>query len=310
MKQLATPEVTSAAAVPFHVSWESLLETANGSSPTANGSSPTANGSSPTVNSPEDFLRSLERPNHRGYKRYVGSPIRYAGGKSLAVGHIIQQLPRHLTRLVSPFLGGGSLETACAKELGMEVKAYDVFDILTCYWQMQLQKPVALFRRLSCWQPTLECYQQVKARLKAHWLKQRRLPPEDLAAHYYFNYNLSYGPGFLGWMSKIYNCPKRYQKLLQRVRDFSAGRFRVECAGFEESIPAHEGDFLYCDPPYYLGEDSKMFRGIYPQRNFPVHHNGFDHALKLRQTVLLVSGLSHRRSSMAVYPGSGGNPHR
>ncbi|MEY4444742.1 MAG: site-specific methyltransferase, partial [Actinomycetota bacterium] len=40
-------------------------------------------------------------------------------------------------------------------------------------------------------------------------------------------------------------------------------------------------DFLYLDPPYYLGEDSKMFRGIYPMRNIPVHHNGFKHE-KLR----------------------------
>ena len=44
-------------------------------------------------------------------------------------------------------------------------------------------------------------------------------------------------------------------------------------------MPRHMDDFLYCDPPYYLDGDSRMFRGIYPQRNFPVHHKGFDHAL-------------------------------
>ena len=47
---------------------------------------------------------------------------------------------------------------------------------------------------------------------------------------------------------------------------------------FERTIPRHRDDFLYCDPPYYLDGDSRMFRGIYPQRNFPVHHKGFDHA--------------------------------
>ena len=47
---------------------------------------------------------------------------------------------------------------------------------------------------------------------------------------------------------------------------------------FEETIPKHNGDFLYCDPPYFLEGDSKMFRGIYPQRNFPIHHKGFNHA--------------------------------
>jgi len=36
---------------------------------------------------------------------------------------------------------------------------------------------------------------------------------------------------------------------------------------------------LYLDPPYYLEQDkdNKMFKGIYPMRNIPVHHDGFDH---------------------------------
>ena len=38
-------------------------------------------------------------------------------------------------------------------------------------------------------------------------------------------------------------------------------------------------DFLFLDPPYYLGEDSKMFKGMYPNCNFAIHHNNFDHEL-------------------------------
>ena len=41
---------------------------------------------------------------------------------------------------------------------------------------------------------------------------------------------------------------------------------------------------MYCDPPYYL-EDGQTFTGMYPHRNFPVHHVGFDHA-KLRDLLL------------------------
>lgn len=47
---------------------------------------------------------------HNGYKRYLGSPLRYAGGKSLAVGHILEYLPDNLNKVVSPFIGGGSVE--------------------------------------------------------------------------------------------------------------------------------------------------------------------------------------------------------
>ena len=38
-------------------------------------------------------------------------------------------------------------------------------------------------------------------------------------------------------------------------------------------------DILYLDPPYFLTGDSKMFKGIYPMRNFPIHHNTFNHEL-------------------------------
>jgi hypothetical protein len=39
------------------------------------------------------------------YKRYLGSPLRYGGGKSLGVGNIIEFLPANITRVVSPFIG-------------------------------------------------------------------------------------------------------------------------------------------------------------------------------------------------------------
>ena len=196
----------------------------------------------------------------------------------MAVGYVIELLPDYLPRLVSPFVGGGSVETACAKELGTEVIGYDIFDILVNYWQVQLTNPQQLADVLSQWEPTKEQYTSIKETLKAHWQKEKIIEDKvHLAAHYWFNHNLSYGPGFLGWMSSIYTCPVRYQRLLEKVRNFSPGQMEVGHAGFEESIPNHQGDFLYCDPPYYLDGNSKMFRGIYPQRNFPLHHDGFQH---------------------------------
>lgn len=60
----------------------------------------------------------------------------------------------------------------------------------------------------------------------------------------------------------------------------------VGCASFEKIMPSYSEDFLYCDPPYYLNGhdktgDSKTFVGMYPHRNFPIHHVGFKHE-KLR----------------------------
>ena len=234
------------------------------------------------------FLSEL-RGDRRAYKRYIGSPLRYAGGKSLAVGHVLSQLPANVSRLVSPFLGGGSVEIACARELGMEVFAYDIFDILANYWQYQTAHPKPLYDALAKIAPTRENYARIKEELRAHWKGEKRLGKKQLAVNYYFNHNLSYGPGFLGWMSKIYEEPARYFRMLEKVRDFRPGNFRVECADFAAAIAQHPQDFLYCDPPYFLDGDSKMFRGIYPQRNFPVHHDGFPHE-KLRDILRAHAG--------------------
>lgn len=224
----------------------------------------------------DSFLVELKSPGKLDYKRYLGSPLRYAGGKSLAVGYVVERLPRYIERLVCPFIGGGSVEVACAKEIGLEVIGYDVFDILVNYWQHQLNDPAGLTALLQQFEPTRETFQTVKDRLYEHWDGLNPLPPDELAAYYYFNTQTSYGPHFLGWPSDIYLQDSRYQSLLSRVRGFSAPTLTVECASFEESIPLHLNDTLYCDPPYFLG-DGKMFTGMYPHRNFPVHHAGFDH---------------------------------
>jgi DNA adenine methylase len=224
----------------------------------------------------ERILKSL-RGHKQRYKRYTGSPLRYAGGKSWAVGYIIEHLPATLDRVVSPFIGGASLEVALAKELGISVLGFDIFDILVNYWQVQIKYPHDIYSELKNLSPDAQTYKRVKYFLKKHWQKEIVLPPVKLAAYYYFNHNLSYGPGFLGWLSSVYAKQEVYDRMIQKVRDFKVARLWVECANFPEVIEEHHQDFLYCDPPYYLGEDSTLFRGLYPQRNFPIHHDNFKH---------------------------------
>ena len=115
------------------------------------------------------FLGNLRSKGKHKYTRYNGLPLRYAGGKSLGVGHIVEHIPEGVSKLMSPFLGGGSVEIACAKELGIQVRGYDIFDILVNYWQVQLSSGDALAKRLEKWEPSKVQYAQVKERLKAHW---------------------------------------------------------------------------------------------------------------------------------------------
>tara|TARA_A100001201_G_scaffold94698_1_gene82073 strand:- start:1678 stop:2568 length:891 start_codon:yes stop_codon:yes gene_type:complete len=229
------------------------------------------------------------------------TPIRYAGGKTRAFDFISSYIPfwPRPDRIISPFMGGGSLEVRWAHEMGIEVKGFDVFNILTNYWQHQLNNPQELYDILKGLEPTKEQYDEIKDIL-LHWDKVQDLfkgwktdyydrtskPLDDVvgAAYYWYNHNLSYGPAFLGWLSSIYvEKENLYQEMIKRVRDFNVPNLSVEQASFDEVIPNYKKDLIYADPPYYMekSEDNKMFKGLYPNNNFPVHHTHFDHE-KLR----------------------------
>ena len=101
-------------------------------------------------------------------------------------------------------------------ELGISVAGYDVFDELVNFWQQILKDSNKLAKAILKWSPEKETYRIVKSELKNHWTGKKKIRSKArLAACYWYNHNLSYGQGFLGWMSKIYECPTRYAKLVE-----------------------------------------------------------------------------------------------
>ena len=58
------------------------------------------------------------------------SPLRYPGGKTRAVKHILPHIPKGIKEFCSPFFGGGSVELAVA-DRGIPVYGYDIFQPLT-----------------------------------------------------------------------------------------------------------------------------------------------------------------------------------
>ena len=238
----------------------------------------------------------------RDYKRVTTSPLRYAGGKSNAVGFILENLPAlKEKKIVSPFFGGGTFELVLSKHLGFEVIGYDIFGVLTNFWTQIINNPKDLAKALSKLVADKDNYTRNRHILLNYWEKIKpptlvyntrdKLPLTDeeqimldddpilQAAYYYYNMQLSYGPMFLGWGSSVYLKPDKYKKIIENVDNFVAGNVRVNQGSFDEVLENHKDDFLFLDPPYYLEGDSKMFKGMYPNCNFPIHHNGFNHQL-------------------------------
>jgi DNA adenine methylase len=225
------------------------------------------------------------------------TPIRYAGGKSKAI-KIITPYVKDINKIVSPFIGGGSLEVHWAS-MGKEVIGYDLFDVLVNFWNVLLNNRDELVVKLNEITPTGDEYNRIKEILMTwdntqnmlkdwktkHYVREEVITLDNItaAAYYYFNHNTSYGPGYLGWGSSVYLKEKKWNDMINKISKFDLPTLSVNQGSFETVIPKHSEDFLYLDPPYYLEKDSdnKMFTGIYPMRNIPVHHNGFDHE-KLR----------------------------
>lgn len=222
--------------------------------------------------------------------------IRYAGGKSRAV-KLITPFVEPYNKIISPFIGGGSLEVHWAGNLSKEVIGYDVFDMLVNFWKQLLTNSNTLADKLSEIKPTKEEYSRIKEILMClpetqemlkdwntdYYKRESLITLDDVtkAAYYYFNHNTSYGPGYLGWGSTVYLQQDKWNKMVEKIREFKCPTLSVEQLGFEESIKRHSNDFLYLDPPYYLEKDSdnKMHSGLYPMKNIDVHHSGFDHEL-------------------------------
>jgi DNA adenine methylase len=221
------------------------------------------------------------------------TPIRYAGGKTKAI-KIITPYIKDVNKIVSPFIGGGSLEVHWAS-MGKEVIGYDLFDVLVNFWNVLLTNRDELVVKLQEITPTSNEYHRIKEILMKwdntqnmlkdwktkHYVREDVITLDDVtaAAYYYFNHNTSYGPGYLGWGSSVYLKEKKWDDMINKISKFNLPTLSVNQGSFETVIPKHSEDFLYLDPPYYLEKDSdnKMFTGIYPMRNIPVHHNGFDH---------------------------------
>ena len=215
-----------------------------------------------TLELPSASLLDVPIPSAPARIKPVKSPLRYPGGKSRAVKQILKLLPPELDRLCSPFVGGGSVELACAAR-GVEVRAYDAFEPLVNFWQALLDDAPGLAARVKKHHP------MSKAQFYA--LQKRYMELKDsrkLAATFFaLNRSSFSGTTLCGGMSPDH--PRFTKSAIDNLAAFKVKGFQVKMADFKESIPRHKRDFLYLDPPYANGGKLYGDKGDC--------HEGFDH---------------------------------
>lgn len=203
-----------------------------------------------------------EESSKKAVKYSTKSPLRYPGGKSRAVNQILELLPRNLKTLCSPFIGGGSIELACASN-GIVVHGYDAFEPLANFWQIALSHPSRLANTVEKFHPLS------KDEFYRLQIEYNNIPGkiERAAIFYALNRSSFSGTTLCGGMSPDH--PRFTLSSIHRLRMFRAKNFSVDCADFSKSIPKHQNHFLYLDPPYANGEK------LYGEKGDM--HNGFSH---------------------------------
>ena len=214
-------------------------------------------------------------------------------------------------KIVSPLFGRGSVELGLSQMLGIQVIGYDIFNMLSNFWNVLINNKTEFLKELKKFEINEEEFTYNRHVLLNYWEKIKpdnlnyktkkiiQLHPEDLtkldnnliiqAVYYYYNMTLSYGPMFLGWPSSNEINKEKFKRRIEKINDINLINLQVNCSSFQDVLENHSTDFLFLDPPYYLNGDSKMFKGMYPNCNFAIHHNSFDH-IKLAELLKTHTG--------------------
>ena len=228
---------------------------------------------------PNRQVNFLERP--LSYKTLFW----YPGSKVLAVPTISKIIPVQMKEMVSPFLGGGSLELWLSAR-GTKVYAYDKNSSLINLWYHIVSDGF----NLSEW--TKQKLNSVSRDELIQEIKQEENNEDSFirAGYYYLRQSLSWNgmvhnktigryeivDGFAFYQKKNGNRGEKLTRFTRLKEFYNPNLIISKACSFEESLEDHEDLFAYLDPPYdcvgsHYGEDfdHKKLADILNQRKSP-----------------------------------------
>lgn len=201
--------------------------------------------------------------------------VKSIGGKWYWRKQIMPHFPAGLTEVVSPFLGGGSIELSLAAS-GVRVHASDLLYPLVCGWNLLLTDPARAADAIVEFRATYDLADLKIAKSYLTGLVEARADPAVIGG-LFLGLNLSTYNGILsGGPRGRQAAASGYvtgDVFLGRVRAFHAPYLAapVEHRDYGATLDAHGDVFAYLDPPYHLGEDEALY-GL-----TGALHRGFDH---------------------------------
>ena len=176
--------------------------------------------------------------------------LKWAGGKTQLLSHLLPVIPGSFGKYIEPFFGGGALFFRVAPTAAVHA---DINPELINFYTQIASDPDGVIHALNAYVNTAECFYATRA------LDWNEISPADAAARtLYLNktcYNGLYRVNRRGQFNTPfghYKNPRFCDEEGIRAASRALSHKRIVCADFEAVLreSAEPGDFIFLDPPY------------------------------------------------------------
>ena len=207
-------------------------------------------------------------------KQHLSPFVKWAGGKTSLLPHLIPHVPLHLTQYYEPFLGGGALFFGiCARTTSFSAHLSDTNQELIAAYRVIKESPEELIRLLSRLQAEYESAVDKGAYFyqKRDWRPLDRI--ESAARLIFLNktcYNGLYRVNSKGEFNVPfgrYKNPRILNTDVIRAASHVLKNTKAELRSIDYKdalAPCGKADFIYLDPPYQPPTKTSSFTDYTP----------------------------------------------
>jgi DNA adenine methylase len=199
------------------------------------------------------------------------SPLRYPGGKTRAckiLNDIVIEKGFKTDIVVSPFLGGGSFEFYLCKNYGSKLIVNDKFKPLFSFWTCVKYRNTELCEKLKTYLGNVN---------KEIFMEMRKTIMDETdiltqACKYFIINRCSFSGSTLSGGFSHESSKKRFtESSIKRISELKLDSVTIKNQDFIDFMETDHSGLIFLDPPYYLGNNSKLYGS-----NGDMHEN-FDH---------------------------------
>lgn len=204
------------------------------------------------------------------------SPLRYPGGKTRAC-KILDEIftnhfdPNNFSKLISPFLGGGSFEFYLQGKYSYKIVGNDKFGPLYNFWKICKEEKDALVSILKENHSQKVTKSQLQERRRDIMSLENDL--EQAVSYFMINRCSFSGSTLCGGFSDEAIEKRFTESSIKNIAKLKLDNFEINNEDFSSFIETNYTgeDIMFLDPPYYLEKGSKLYG------NKGDMHETFDH---------------------------------